>query len=98
MTDDTAKILAEALTKLGRNVNAIGEQVKAQTENTELLLRLITAKGVEEAADIAKSLRLKKRQKMYDEMVTKLRTELKLDEKTEKPAEPVVETLPTHDE
>jgi hypothetical protein len=105
MTDETAKILADALTKLNKNIGAladltlgIGEHVKVQTENTELLLRAVTARGVEEAADIAKSLPLKKRQKMYDEIVAKLRAELKLDEKTEKPAEPVVETPPTHDE
>ena len=96
MTDETAKILADALTKLNRNIGnladltlGIGEHVKVQTENTGLLIRLITAKGVEEAAEAVKSMSLKKRQKMYDEIVARLREELKLDEPKveEKPAE-----------
>lgn len=96
MTDETAKILADALTKLNRNIGnladltlGIGEHVKVQTENTDLLIRLITAKGVEEAAEAVKSISLKKRQKMYDEIVARLREELKLDEPKveEKPAE-----------
>ena len=105
MTDETAKIIADALTKLNRNIGAlsdlalgIGEHVMVQTENTELLLRLLVAKGVEEAADVVKSMSLKKRQKMYDEIVTKLRDELKLEgmaslngEPTEKPAETKLE-------
>jgi hypothetical protein len=95
MTDETAKILADALTKLNNNIGAlsmltkgVANHVQVQTENTEMLLRLIISKGAEEAVAAIGVMSLKKRKKLYEDIITKLRAELKLDEaETEKPAE-----------